>query len=78
MNRIRFSLSLSLRLKEHIQMNNDPRIRNLLIENLMKSGGNEDMLQQFVRNYPYEYFFVYIFPHNFIYLFEKNMSFRTT
>jgi len=39
-------------------MNNDPRIRQLLIENLMKSGSNEEMLQQFVRNYPYEYLFV--------------------
>jgi hypothetical protein len=45
-------------------MNNDPRIRQLLIENLMKSGSNEEMLQQFVRNYPYECLFVLI-----IYLF---------
>ncbi|CAF4373092.1 unnamed protein product [Rotaria socialis] len=38
-------------LKEHVQINNDQRIRQLLIENLMKSGSNEEMLQQ-VRNYP--------------------------
>jgi hypothetical protein len=37
-------------------MNNDPRIRQLLIENLMKSGSNEEMLQQVVRNYSYEFF----------------------
>ncbi|CAF2849393.1 unnamed protein product [Rotaria sp. Silwood2] len=36
-------------------MNNDPRIRQLLIENLMKSGSNEEMLQQ-VRNYPTTHF----------------------
>lgn len=34
-------------------MHSDPRIRQLLIENLMKSGGSEEMLQQVVRNYPY-------------------------
>lgn len=52
------------RLKEHMQINNDQRIRQLLIENLMKSGSNEEMLQQ-VRNYPYElivnyYYFINI------------------
>ena len=44
---------LLFRLKEHVQMHSDPRIRQLLIENLMKSGGSEEMLQQVVRNYPY-------------------------
>jgi hypothetical protein len=39
-------------------MNNDPRIRQLLIENLMKSGSNEEMLQQVVRNYSYALLFV--------------------
>ena len=39
------------RLKEHVQMNNDPRIRDLLVSNLMQSGSNEEMLQQFVRNH---------------------------
>ncbi|CAF1292179.1 unnamed protein product [Adineta steineri] len=43
-------------LKEHVQINNDPRIRQLLIENLMKSGSNEEMLQQVVRNYPTSHF----------------------
>jgi len=39
-------------LKEHIQVNNDPRVRQLLIENLVKSGSNEEFLQQVARNYP--------------------------
>ncbi|CAF1080629.1 unnamed protein product [Adineta ricciae] len=43
-------------LKEHVQMHSDPRIRQLLIENLMKSGGSEEMLQQVVRNYPTTHF----------------------
>lgn len=42
---------VSSRLKEHIHTNNDPRIRHLLIETLMKSGSNEEMLQA-VRNLP--------------------------
>ena len=45
------SIDLSFRLQEHNQTNNDPRIRHLLIENLMKTGNNEEMLQA-VRNYP--------------------------
>jgi hypothetical protein len=40
------------RLKDHLQTNNDPRIRHLLMETLMRSGSNEEMLQQFIRNYP--------------------------
>jgi hypothetical protein len=40
------------RLKEHLQTNNDLRIRNLLMETLMRSGSNEEMLQQLLRNYP--------------------------
>jgi len=51
-------------------MNNDPRIRQLLIENLMKSGSNEEMLQQFVRNYPYECF-IYFFLNNILICFIK-------
>lgn len=39
-------------LKDHIQSNNDPRIRQLLIENLVKSGSNEEFLQRLVQNYP--------------------------
>lgn len=59
-------------------MNNDPRIHKLLIENLMKSGTNEEMLQQFVRNNPYD-FFVFVFFYNlFIYLLQKSMQFRTS
>lgn len=38
------------RLKEYMQTNNDPRIRQLLIEALMKSGSSEEMVQA-VRNY---------------------------
>ncbi len=49
---IKFSIKYYSRLKEHVQMNNDPRIRQLLIDNLVKSGSNEEMLQQVVRNYP--------------------------
>jgi hypothetical protein len=45
-------LMIFYRLKEHMQTNNDPRIRQLLIESLMKSGSNEEMLQQVVRNFP--------------------------
>jgi hypothetical protein len=40
------------RLKDHLQMNNDPHIRQLLMGTLMRSGSNEEMLQQFIRNYP--------------------------
>lgn len=39
-------------LKEHLQINNDQRIRQLLMETLMRSGSNEEMLQQIIRNYP--------------------------
>lgn len=42
----------SYRLKEHVQINNDPRIRSLLIEILVKTGSNEETLQQYVRNHP--------------------------
>ena len=51
---------LLYRLKEHLQMNNDPRIRQLLIENLMKSGSNEEMLQQVVHNYSYEFIYLFV------------------
>lgn len=42
----------SYRLKDHLQTNNDPRIRQLLMETLMRSGSNEEILQQFIPNYP--------------------------
>lgn len=46
------TFSFDGRLKEHLQTNNDPRIRQLLMETLMRSGSNEEMLQQIIRNYP--------------------------
>jgi hypothetical protein len=55
-------------------MNNDPRIRQLLIENLMKSGSNEEMLQQFVRNYPYKFFFVGFFFIIYLFVYYKNRT----
>lgn len=45
-------MHLSFRLKEHVQINNDPRIRTLLIEVLVKTGSSEETLQQYARNNP--------------------------
>ncbi|CAF1619231.1 unnamed protein product, partial [Didymodactylos carnosus] len=38
-------------LKEHLQTNNDPRLKQLLVENLMKSGHSEEVLQQVVKSF---------------------------